>query len=81
MNTPKTSRMVLKEFNYELINLRTIIDEMGKLDIIRELQFIEIDEINDEIEESKALITNLTILSAKKQYRRRNEVSKCNEKN
>ena len=61
----KLRRMTVKEFNDELLNLKTIIHKMEKLDIIRQQQLIEKDKIYDEIEELKELIKNLTILSAK----------------
>ena len=57
--------MTAKEFNDELLNFKSVIDEMAKLDTIRQQQVIERDEIFDEIEESKELIEHLTILLAK----------------
>ena len=61
----KLRRMMIKEFKNELRNLKIILDEIGKLDTIRQQQVIDIDEMFDEIEELKELIKNLTILSVK----------------
>ena len=60
-------RIAAKEFNYELLNLVATQYKMKKLDLIRQKQIIEIDEMYDKIEEFKDVIEYLTISLVKKQ--------------
>ena len=58
-------RVVIKEFNDELLNVVKIHDKMGKKKSINEQQVIEIDKLHDEIWKFNEPIKNLEILIEK----------------
>ena len=58
-------RVVIKEFNDELLNVVKIHDKMEKKKSINEQQVIEIDKLHDEIWKFNEPIKNLEILIEK----------------
>ena len=71
-------RIVVKEFNDELLNLVMIQYEMKKLDVIWQKQIIKINEMHDKIEERKELIEYLTISPAKNNNREKTAIKMLN---
>ena len=71
-------RIVVKEFNDELLNLVMIQYEMKKLDVIWQKQIIKINEMHDKIEERKELIEYLTVSPAKNNNREKTAIKMFN---